>query len=292
MTQDSLFELPKELHPAIKLYPKDYAKTRQDARVLILVKARPEPSTQYGDTVCVAGIRVDQEEYSWVRLYPIPFRSLEHYKQFKKYTFINVPIIPAKDDFRSESFRPDREKLHIESDLPIKKVSERMRYIEPLISDLSMCEILAIGRSKNAEKMYPSLAVIRPREIKGLDIKPFKGWTEKQRNAINNSATQGDLMDMLNGEPEKVMLEEPRFEVHLRYLCESLSCKEHSQLFLDWELEAFTRRCNDLPDSEAVQSIQERWNNVLDSDKKPLLYVGNQLKATLAYSVLGVQRSV
>jgi hypothetical protein len=32
------------------------------SRVLVLVKAAPQPSRQYGDTVCVAGIDLDTQE--------------------------------------------------------------------------------------------------------------------------------------------------------------------------------------------------------------------------------------
>ncbi len=60
----------------------------QTRRVLITVKAYPEISTKHGETVCVAGI--DADAGSWVRLYPIPFRDLEAYRKFKKYSIIEV----------------------------------------------------------------------------------------------------------------------------------------------------------------------------------------------------------
>lgn len=37
-------------------------------RVMITVKAAPNPSEQYGETVCVAGIRLDPDNSGWVRL--------------------------------------------------------------------------------------------------------------------------------------------------------------------------------------------------------------------------------
>lgn len=291
MTQDALFEISKELHRATKIYRKNRDEPRQTARILILVKARPEPSIKYGDTVCVAGIRVDTDDYRWVRLFPIPFRSLEQYQQFSKYTFIKVPIVPARSDFRAESYNPERDNLFVEPGSRISNTTQRMEYVEPLISDLTMCEILTIARSKDANKLYPSLAVIQPSEIMGLDIKPFKGWTQKQKNAIVNSFNQGDLLGPLNNELSKTMLEEPRFATHMVYNCGYDACQTHTQLFLDWELEAFTRRLRDKSDKAAISAIQKRWSSVLSPEKKPLLYVGNQQKATLAYSVLGVQRS-
>jgi hypothetical protein len=43
---------------------------------MITVKAAPNPSEQYGETVCVAGLQASVESPGWVRLYPINFREL------------------------------------------------------------------------------------------------------------------------------------------------------------------------------------------------------------------------
>lgn len=46
-------------------------------RVLITVKAAPNPSATYGETVCVAGLRLDLDAAGWVRHYPINFREFD-----------------------------------------------------------------------------------------------------------------------------------------------------------------------------------------------------------------------
>jgi len=56
--------------------------------VLITVKAYPNPSKKYGETVCCAGI--DLQTNSWIRLYPVTYRDLEYSKRFKKYDIIKV----------------------------------------------------------------------------------------------------------------------------------------------------------------------------------------------------------
>ncbi|CAM3719201.1 hypothetical protein E4A47_04460 [Micrococcus flavus] len=43
------------------LYPKETDRRPKAARVLITVKATPQPSQKYGDTVCVAGIRLRED---------------------------------------------------------------------------------------------------------------------------------------------------------------------------------------------------------------------------------------
>jgi hypothetical protein len=60
-------------------------------RILITVKAYPNPSKTYGETVCCAGIDIDS--LKWIRLYPIPFRDLDSEQQFKKYSIIEKRVI-------------------------------------------------------------------------------------------------------------------------------------------------------------------------------------------------------
>jgi hypothetical protein len=51
-------------------------------RVLVTVKAYPGLSTRRGETVCVAGVRVDTDAPEWVRLYPVAFRDLPKTERF------------------------------------------------------------------------------------------------------------------------------------------------------------------------------------------------------------------
>lgn len=76
------------------------------ARVLITVKATPQPSTSYGDTSCVAGVRIDGDEPSWIRLYPIAFRWLDGDAQFKKYDIVELEVRRKDSDTRRESYSP------------------------------------------------------------------------------------------------------------------------------------------------------------------------------------------
>ncbi len=73
------------------------------AKVLITVKTYPLPSNKYEELVCTAGIL---ENGKWIRIYPIPFRSLPNEKKFGKYEWIQVDLIRNNSDFRPESYRP------------------------------------------------------------------------------------------------------------------------------------------------------------------------------------------
>lgn len=59
-------------------------------QVLVTVKAAPNPSETYGETVCVAGVRADVAHPGFVRLYPINFRDLDSDDRFGKYQIITL----------------------------------------------------------------------------------------------------------------------------------------------------------------------------------------------------------
>jgi len=56
-------------------------------KVLVTVKAYPEKSTKYGETVCVAGVT---EGGDFIRLYPVHFNYFRGTNPIKKYTWIEV----------------------------------------------------------------------------------------------------------------------------------------------------------------------------------------------------------
>jgi hypothetical protein len=90
LTQQSLFAPEPDAAPA-----KPAARLPIRMRILITVKAAPNPSERYGETVCVAGLRLDLGHAGWVRLYPINFRDLESDSKFRKYDVVSVTASTA-----------------------------------------------------------------------------------------------------------------------------------------------------------------------------------------------------
>jgi hypothetical protein len=84
---------------------------RRQVEVMVLVKATPQPSTKYGDTVCVAGALLGQGPVRWIRLYPIPFRYLESAAKFRKYQTVTVELRPTPGDRRPESAKVNLEQI-------------------------------------------------------------------------------------------------------------------------------------------------------------------------------------
>jgi hypothetical protein len=98
-----------------------------------------------------------------------------------------------------------------------------------------MCERFAAARERSDA---PSLAMISPKEVVGLDVERHPGWTPDEQRKIDAYVNQLDLLSTAKRTP----LEAPRFRAHYRYRCHAPSCKEHRQGVLDWELVSLQRR--------------------------------------------------
>jgi len=131
---------------------------QETKRVLITVKAYPNPSKKYGETVCVAG--VDINTLQWVRLYPIPYRDLENEKKFEKYSIVEVNVRKATDDTRPESYKVDVGSINIIDRLDSKNNWEKRKpFLLPTISP-SFCSILEESQQNNK-----SLGMFKPERV-------------------------------------------------------------------------------------------------------------------------------
>ena len=251
----------------------------EQARVLITVKASPEPSTSYGDTVCVAGIRLDSPLHEWIRLYPVPFRYLDNEQKFKKYDVLSVNVVKATKDARRESFSPDLASIQKGAHL---KVSDRANHILPLVKR-SMCQVQAdIGADLNG----PSLAIVHGRQVKRLVVTKHPGWTQQEAARLAHWAKAPDLF----GTPRARQLQAPRFKATYEWLCDSPECKGHAQRLLDWELTAFQRRFDQDDDATLANRIKEKFLDDMFSNRAPHFYVGNFASGPKrkSFSILGV----
>lgn len=256
--------------------PDDSPRLPTNMRVLITVKAAPNPSATYGETVCVAGLRLDQDAEAWVRLYPINFRFIEQDLTFKKYDVVTLHASPAHDG-RRESWRPRIDSLRTQAHLD--GWHARIPHLAPFMTD-SMCDL-----NRRALGGGPSLGLVRARTISGLVVTKHPGWTSDEQAKIAAYVSQPDLFDASR---PKTSLEAPRFRASYQWLCRDLACRGHEQSIIDWEFVAFQRR---LPadDERATQAIRQRWLLELCAPERDVsFYVGNQAKRHQTYSILGV----
>ncbi|MEH2116225.1 hypothetical protein [Nostoc sp.] len=63
-------------------------------KILIATKTYPSISTKYQETVCTAGVLLDDDEkpVQWIRIYPIRFRQLDFDKRYPRWSIVSAKI--------------------------------------------------------------------------------------------------------------------------------------------------------------------------------------------------------
>lgn len=256
----------------------------ETATVMITVKTYPNPSETYGETVCVAGVRLDRGRPEWIRLYPVRFRNEDFGRQFKKYEILRVNgTYGHTQDNRPESFRPRQDELvHVDELRTTNNWLRRRQYLGHLLGDTTMCELIEQNPKGGMGKPSPSLGLIKP-----VDVEPAvvagDPWTDKELAKIA-AASAPDLF----GTSLKP-LEPAPFAVRYRYRCESRKCRGHKQKVLDWEVgQAGRRWLREYGETVAQEKMLQKWGTaMLSSDLDVYFYVGNQNMRRQSFSVLG-----
>jgi len=153
--------------------------TEGQSEAIILVKAFPNISKNYVETVCCAGVTPQGE---WVRLYPVTFRRLEDARKFDRWDRIRFKWRRPKDDQRPESFRVDQQSIEIIGELP---KTER----EKFLGNLEITGLNAIAAQGK------SLALLRPKQPKFFIESKTKEEIEQERNDYESILKQQDMFD-------------------------------------------------------------------------------------------------
>lgn len=251
----------------------------EQAQVLITVQAAPEPSKTYGDTVCVAGIRIDGDRREWIRIYPIPLRHLENDNRFKKFQVISVRLNTTTKDPRLESRRPELTSISVLGER--LSMSGRGPVLEAMVGP-TMCEL---ERGAAASPTSQSLGLVRPSVVHGLVFERNKGWTVEQLQAM---AQEPDLFSTGKADP---VLEAPRFKVKYDFSCGAPDCPRHVRRILDWELVALERKYRGRSDAEVKAAITTKFlDQMCGADRRAHFFVGNYADPVKRrfFSVLGV----
>ena len=245
-------------------------------RVLVTVKAYPNPSRKYGETICVAGIDIDTGK--WVRLYPIPFRDLDEGKKFKKYTIIEVKAIKPADDKRPESYRVDAGSIKRIDHFDTKDKWERRKKVVLPIADRSMCGIL-----KQNALTKKSLGMFKPKSVDFVSCKA-KLKDDKARAACYAQLSFFDK--------NKKAIEAIPFEFRYQFFCDNEpSCPGHNLMIIDWEIGQSYRdwRHKYKPQDHLLTMIRKRWLELMCAPRNDVyFYVGSMHRFPSTFMVLGV----
>ena len=257
----------------------------QTAEVMVTVKTYPNPSETYGETVCVAGIRLDRGHPEWIRLYPVKFRNEDFDKQFKKYEILRANgTYQQPNDNRPESFRPRQDELqHVEWLDTSDNWQRRRMNLGDLIGGTTMCDLLEQNPVGGMGTPSPSLGLIKPIDIE-TTIVDGGPWAAAEQAKIEK-ASAPDLF----GTSLKP-LEPAPFAVRYRYRCQAPKCHGHDQKVLDWEAGQAARDWRlQYGDAGAREAMLNRWRDqMLSPDRDVHFYIGNQNRRRRSFSVLGV----
>ena len=145
-------------------------------RVLVTVKAYPEPSQAHGETVCVAGVRIDGGPPQWIRIYPVAYRELALADRFKKYQFMDLKAFPSNSDPRPESYKPNIPSAPVLGeviDTDRGTWRRRWEYLRDLAGATTACDLLA----RQSESGAPSLGLIKPELVLDLEVEPNRSFS-------------------------------------------------------------------------------------------------------------------
>lgn len=211
-------------------------------RVLVLAKTYPSPSARYAETSCVAGIN---ELGQMRRLFPVPFRYLEGDKQFKKWQWVDVSVLKARDDHRKESYKISVDTVKMDYVIPTKNLwAQRLEWLsESLIYD-------SPDTVENARiDQGVTLAFVRPLKLVQLLINPVRvpDWTADELEKLLQHDVQNDLFmphDSGAAFTGKKLRKLP-YDFYYEYLCETPSgTKKFKHKIIDWEVGALFWNCH------------------------------------------------
>ena len=230
-------------------------------RILVTVKTYPHPSQKHRELVCVAGV---QEDGSFIRLYPVPFRYLEKGEQFAKYQWIELQVARNSKDHRPESFRPIPDTIHLGEKISAKgNWAERKRLVLPK-SLPTMCGL------QERPQTEVSLGIIKPREIRFSIEQVEPDWDEKYKASLQQ---QNFLIDR----ETKKALEKIPYRFSFQYRCMKDDCKGHDMTITDWEIGVlYLRQFKKHNDpKKAIEDVRQKFlNDLCGADKDTHFFVG------------------
>jgi hypothetical protein len=256
-------------------------------KVLITVKTYPTLSSKYDEVVCTAGLR---EDGTWVRIYPIPFRKLDDYEQYRKFDWIEVDLERNLKDPRPESHRLNsniKVLRHVDTghdwrerrDLVLSKSNVYTNFAEII--------------ERNKEDRELSLATFKPTEIVDFTFEEDeREWDQDKLLTIEAKAQQNDLFQD-NSRCFKVVKKLP---YKFRYRFKDDTGKERKMMISDWEIGALY--WNELKrhggnEKKTLESVRTKYLHQLVENRDTHLFVGtsqrwDSLNAPNPFIIVGV----
>ena len=244
-------------------------------RVRILVKAFPQHSEKYEETVCCAGISEDGAEL--LRLFPIRYRRLPKEHQFDRFDLVEMTATKASDP-RPESYRVDEPSIRLIERSTLTDEA-KVQLWQPFIAP-SLKQLHEENRASNR-----SLGIIRPDpgSLKFL-IKPAGDAGAEDRD-VAEQIQQMQQTSFL--EDPLAPLEKPEFAFAYRYTCAS---HKHEHVVHDWEVQEAYRQYKRRYGEAALDHLTRMYGETIPTRNLHFI-MGTMAAYPHTFIVIGLLRS-
>jgi len=256
-------------------------------RILITVKTYPTLSAKYGELVCTAGLRQDG---SWIRIYPVPFRQLEAYQKFPKYSFIEAEVVRNTKDSRPESHKVNTDTLNLTGEVLSTGDHWRERrhwILKRGTVHTNLTEL--IGANKRGTL---SIATFKPTKIIDFKVEADKpDWGDEKLAAVDALASQGDLFSGWKGADLAALIRKLPWK--FSYTLEDDAGKRSTMMIEDWEIGELYWNClkTSASSAQAVEKVRQKYLTEF-ATKDLYLYLGTTKKydrwASNPFVIIGV----
>ena len=173
--------------------------------------------------------------------YPVPFRRLKDDYQFKKYQWIELPLIKNTGDPRPESFRPlDLTAINI---LNSMGTSNNWQERRQFILGKANCyenieEIISLAQATNEL----SLAVFKPKKIVDFYWQPEERvWDKKKLGKVLADLKQGHLFEQDEFKDDFEVADKLPYKFRYKFI--DVNDKLCDLSIVDWEIGALFWNC-------------------------------------------------
>ena len=241
--------------------------TLKACRVTILVKAFPQYSTKYEETVCCAGIT---EHGEFKRLYPIRYRNLAKDAAFNRWDWVNFKYETPLRDRRKESCHVMEDKIKIVGKMPKK---DRSIFLNRYVSE----------SVRSASDKGMSLALIRPKNPKFIIKKRKSSELEEEKEKYERAVKQKSLLDK-----DLEAIVPVRYKFMFKFEDEA---EQHTYTAGDWETSAMFNREEKRKGADKAIEWMKRVFDEEYPQKGMLFCVGNVARRPHTWTLLGVIRA-
>lgn len=230
----------------------------QKRKVFITVKTYPTLSKKYDELVCTAGILDDG---SWVRIYPLPFRKLDHEKRYKKYQWIEFELEKNTSDMRPETYRVVNRATIKAIGEPVGTEKQWQKRKDIIFQRnkiyRSLVELIDLAHANNL-----SLAVFKPQKLIKFEVeKTERDWPPDKIALLQRKKKQFDLFQTQE-ELEEVFSVVKKLPYKFFYKFCDQEGKESRLMIEDWEIGVLYWKCLEQEggdEQKAIAKVKQKY---------------------------------